>query len=118
MEKVCLVESEDWLKSCNVKKTDYHGGQLTGNDSRKLLQNTEKIENAIYAKAFSAFNDVVEACYGDDLSKDYVLKIPLLANAYNELKISIAPKIHAVVFHIEDLYSIHVSIDGMQMKTI
>ena len=68
MEKVCLAESEDWLKSCNVKKTDYHGGQLTGNDSRKLLRNTEKIKNAAYAKAFLVFNDVLEAHYGDNLS--------------------------------------------------
>ena len=43
MEKVCPEEVDEWLKSCNVKKTDYHGGQLTGNDSRKLLRNAHKI---------------------------------------------------------------------------
>ena len=30
-------ESENWLKSCNVKKEEYHGGSFAGNESRKLL---------------------------------------------------------------------------------
>ena len=66
----------------------------------------ERSEDAAYAKAFSAFNNIVEACYGDNLSSDYVSKIQFFAHAYNELKLSITPKIHAVLFHIEEFCSI------------
>ena len=100
-------ENETWTKSCNVKKTDYHGGQFTGNDCRKLLKNVDKIENPTgmvrnYVDAFDAFNDVVNACYGDQLMDDYVEKIKLFSIVYNKLRINITPKIHAVVYHIEE----------------
>ena len=103
-------DSEVWLKSCNVKKTDYHGGQFTGNDCRKLLKNVAKIPNPTgmvknYADAFTAFNDVVSSCYGDELQGDYVSMISSFATAYNRLGINITPKVHAVVFHVAEFCS-------------
>ena len=35
---------EDWLKLCNVKKVEYHGGKFEGNDSRALLKKVDQIE--------------------------------------------------------------------------
>ena len=105
------TESEKWLKSCNVKKTEYHGGQLTGNDSRRLLKNVSKINQPTgiikrYADAFIAFNDVVDSCYGDELKENYKTKIRLFAKAYQHLRINITPKVHAVIFHIEEFCSL------------
>ena len=34
-------QSEEWLKLCFVKKSDYHGGAFEGNDCRKLLKNID-----------------------------------------------------------------------------
>ena len=33
-------QGEDCLKSCFVKKSEYHGGSFEGNDCRKLLKNS------------------------------------------------------------------------------
>ena len=105
------MESETWLKSCNVKKTEYHGGQLTGNDCRTLLTNVSKIENPTgmikrYSDAFTAFNEVVVSCYGDKLEDNYVSKIKSFASAYQHLGINITPKVHAVIYHIEEFCSL------------
>ena len=104
-------QSETWLKSCNVKKSEYHGGQLTGNDCRQLLKNVSKIDNPTgmtkrYADAFTAFNDVVISCYGDQLKEDYVTKIKSFWSAYRHLGKNITPKVHAVIFHIEEFCSL------------
>ena len=40
-------DSEEWLKACNVKKEEYHGGSFAGNESRKLLQNVDHLEALI-----------------------------------------------------------------------
>ena len=42
MSKVWL-DSDDWLKFCYVKKTDYHGGALEGNGCRTLLKNVDHL---------------------------------------------------------------------------
>ena len=104
-------QSEEWLKACNVKKSEFHGGQFTGNDCRKLLKSVDKIKNSSaivkkYCNAFNAFNDVVISCYGDELKEDYISKINTFALAYQDLRINITPKIHAVVYHIKEFCSL------------
>ena len=104
-------ESEQWLKLCNVKKTDYQGGQFTGNDCRKLLNSVVKMPNPTgvvknYADAFDSFNQVVNSCYSDQLKEDYVERIRIFSRAYNRLGINITPKIHAVVFHVAEFCAI------------
>ena len=111
LEAVDDAKSKEWLKSCNVKKTEFHGGQFTGPDSRKLLKNVNKISDPSYkvekyCKAFNAFNEVVESCYGDELKDDYALKIKKFAAAYQDLRINITPKIHVVVYHIKEFCSL------------
>ena len=60
----------------------------------------------MYREAIKAFNDVVTAYYGDQLSDDYVSKIQTFASRYNSLQICITPKVHAVVFHIKEFCSL------------
>ena len=81
LEKV-WPESDRWLKACNVRKIDYHGGSFAGNESRFLLKNVVRLENIApnekvmsYVHAFRSFNEVVIACYGNQLSPDYMEKI-------------------------------------------
>ena len=47
-------------------------------------------------------HDVVTACYGRDLSSTYKADIEKFKSAYKALKISVTPKVHAVMFHIEE----------------
>ena len=91
MEKV-WPNSESWLNSCFIKKTEYHGGGLEGNDCRKLLQNVKKLEDLCPQKhqkfpvAFSSFNEVVSSCYGRNLKADYKEKISKFKDDYMRLK--------------------------------
>ena len=106
-------QSDDWLKSCFVrKKKDYHGGAFEGNGCRKLLKNIDNLkqicpeEHALFVDAFSTFNDVVSACYGSQLHPEYKAKIVEFKNAYLKLKVSVTPKVHAVFYHIEEFCSL------------
>ena len=105
-------ESEEWLRSCNVKKADYHGGKFEGNECRKLLDNVHKLTELCpadfspYVDAFEKLNDVVHSCYGNDLLPDYDLNINDFKDAFLQLKISVTPKVHAIFFHIEDFCSL------------
>ena len=104
-------ESEQWPKLCNVKKSDYQGGQFTGNDCRKLLNGVAKMPNPRgmvkkYADAFNSFNEVVSSCYGDELKDNYIERIQSFSLAYKRLGISFTPKIHAVIFHIPEFCAV------------
>ena len=95
-------ESERWLQSCNVKKTDYHVGSFAGNDSRALLKNTQILEDISpescteYVNAFKCFNKVVGACYGDELLSDFKNRIATFARSFLKLKMKVTPKVHTV----------------------
>ena len=59
-------DSKNWLKSCNVKKEDYHGGSFASNESRKLLKSNDRLEalsppssRTKFINAFKSFNQVV-----------------------------------------------------------
>lgn len=104
-------QSQDWLKACNVKKTEYHGESFEGNESRALLRNVDRLEELLpatdlkvrrYCIAFKSLNEVVGACYGYELHPDYKEKIKNFTNAYLALKIRVTPKVHAVMHHITD----------------
>ena len=110
LEKV-WPQSQDWLKACNVRKTEYHGGSFAGNDSRALLKKVNRLEELYpannpnaqkYSVAFNALNEVVGACYGYDLHPDFEGKIKKFTEAYLDLKISVTPKIHAVMHHVSE----------------
>ena len=103
-----------WLDACHVKKQDYHDGAFIGNDCRKLLKkvsvlremesrpkNTDK-----YVEAFESFNKVVGECFGNHLAPEYEESIQEFASKFKNLKISVTPKIHAVIHHVKEFCDI------------
>ena len=104
-------ESSVWSNSCYVHKTEYHGGCFEGNDCRKLLKNVNLLQERcpdefrMFANTFSLFNEVVVACFGDKLEENYKEAIADFTEAYMHLKISVTPKVHAVMFHVEEFCS-------------
>ena len=110
LEKV-WPRSEDWLKLCNVKKLEYHGGKFEGNNSRVLLKKVDQPENLcpsknmvkIFANVFKGLNDVVPACYGYELTADYVTKIKKFSRAYLNLGINATPKVHDVMHQVQEI---------------
>ena len=106
------LESERWLAACNVKKTDYHGGQFEGNDCRTLLNNVRTLEELCppqfsqFVATFDKFNEVVRSCYGSELLYNYDVTISEFKDEFMKLDISVTPKVHAVFFHIEEFCSL------------
>ena len=78
---------------------------MEGNDCRKILKNVDKLEERCppefnqYVKAFRRFNNVVEICYGYSLAENYKDIIQIFKTDFLKLKISITPKVHAVMYH-------------------
>ena len=76
--------------------------------AKELLNNVHKLQELCQQKhhnfvtAFSSVNDVVLSCYGYDLQPDYKSKIAKFKKDYLQLKISVARKVHAVYYHIEE----------------
>ena len=107
----CWPGSVAWSDACYVKKTEYHGGSFEGNDCRKLLKNINLLQERcpeefkMFAYAFSLFNDIVVACFGETLAENYKEVIAKFTQAYMQLNISITPKVHAVMFHVEEFCS-------------
>ena len=101
-------ECEKWSSRLHIKREQYHGGQFNGNDSRKLLQNIDKLEEICppqYEKFIStlkAFNDVVTSCYGRNLSSDFESTICKFRIEYKKLRINVTPKVHAVFHHVPE----------------
>ena len=99
---------QGWYQAINIKKSDYHGGCLEGNDCRKVLRKVESLKErcpdhlGVYVTVLKLFDTVVKDCFGSDLSKNYRKSIKNFSIAYRQLGISITPKVHAVLFHVED----------------
>ena len=92
-------ESENWLKSCNVKKEEYHGGSFAGNESRKLLKNIDRLEALSpppscgkFINIFKSFNEVVLSCYGAELHPEFKDKLAAFKKDFINLGISITPR--------------------------
>ena len=88
-------DCEEWLSACNVKKTDYHGGSFAGNESRSILKKVDRLQNLCpngnevvvkFVCASKNFDEVVSACYGDDLAPNFLEKIENFSKSYKKLK--------------------------------
>ena len=91
-------DSKNWLKLCNVKKEDCHGGSFASNESRKILKSIDRLEAlsppsscAKFINAFKLFNEVVSLYYGSE--PEFEDKVASFAKDYLKLGISVTPKI-------------------------
>ena len=89
------LDSNNWLKLCNVKKERYHSGSFAGNKSRKLLQSIDRLEAlrlpslCKFINTFKSFNQVVSSCYGSALHPEFEDNIATFAKDYMKLGISV-----------------------------
>ena len=98
-----------WLQSLNLYEVDYFGGKYEGDDCRKILRKISIITESFpphvsqLVHTIKLFNDVVNACFGYNLSKDFVNKINEFKRSYLRLNnVSVTPKVHAVIHHIPE----------------
>ena len=103
--------TEKWLLEIHIDQESYHGGAFTGNSAKKLLNNISKREEIAeeemeicqpFIDAFKAFEKVVDACFGMELTDGFQNSIQEFHDAYMKLNIPVTPKVHVVLFHLPE----------------
>lgn len=99
----------EWAKACHVQRQITYGSSgFNGNSCKILLEKVDVLRQKCslswlkFVKVFEDFKSVVTACFGNDLHSNYKEKIATFRRSYIDLNVSITPKVHAVLFHIED----------------
>ena len=59
-----------------------------------------------YAKVLKLFDNVVKSCFGYELIENYQDAIQQFRIGYMNLNISVTPKVHAVMYHVEEFCSL------------
>ena len=118
-ENGCSITTESWSKPLNLIRSEHHGGQFTGENCVKLLENTKALNQLLktagalsvggpIGKCLEAFNTVRKSCFGQTCSPTYKIDIQNFAHAYLDLKLpTIIPKVHCVVVHVPQFLELH-----------
>ena len=79
------THAPEWLALLHIQQQPFHGGQLAGNECRKLLKNLDALERLAQQHSFfpavpfidtlRKFNGVVHACFGNTLDYSYAEKL-------------------------------------------
>ncbi len=109
--------AKEWPTLLHIQLQPYHGGHFAGNECHKLLQNIDILQRlAEKACAYQAlgfietlrnFRDVVNACFGSALQRDFKEKIEKFRTSYLFLPITVTPKVHAVFYHVAEFVEKH-----------
>ena len=112
-------DAVDWPRILHLLREKYHH-DFEGNQCRALLkkvnllvglviEDSEKHPEKDYethpAKVFidvlKALDNLVAGCFGKTLCTDYAQRIKVFAESYDECKISITSKVHAIKVHLD-----------------
>ena len=116
-----------FMKSNGIKWCEYRPQTFEGNQARKMVKFSHKLEvearkipdklsalkSIQFARTLRLFNDVVIACFGQDLVGDYVSMIGKFEEQYRMLGISITPKAHLVFTHLEQFLKLKGETTGL-----
>ena len=119
IEKAIGEGGADWmtaaLATVNITQTHFQGRKsLDGNDARKILKETKKLEEAAASlpedskekvmaalRVMKSFDVVVESCFQNEIAGDYEAAIKEFCQLYRALPgITFPPKFHLVESHI------------------
>lgn len=111
------IEMMQWAASHNCSP-DAANGDFNGNSSKKLLSHVSDLKSIVcadlhyYVNVLSAFNLVVEACFGYDLADEWEERFDhldyLLKKSKNEGKpITYFPSLHILMKHVPKFLSFH-----------
>ncbi len=103
---------EKWAKEHNIVREEYRGGTMEGNKCRTLLKKAVDLgkelpdKYRVFAVALHRFSKVVTSCFGKDLvlvdNKAYEQLILEFHEVYLACRISMTPKVHAVIMHVPE----------------
>ena len=103
-----------FMKSNNINWCAYYPGTFKGNQTRKFLRLSKKLlseaeglptakigeRTADIIKTLVKFDQVVVACFGQELDPDFRACIKDFEKFYRSLGISVMPKVHCVFEHV------------------
>ena len=108
-----LVNLEQFEKSINVTRSEYHGGQFEGNECLKILKNVEKLEQIVNNHEFKPFIDAIwfirlidELVNKQEFEPQIREVIRAFKDTYiilmNNFHITMTNKIHIICDHLPD----------------
>ena len=119
IEKAIGKTGSDWMTAAlsplGITQTHFQGRKsLDGNDARKILRETDKLEKAAASlpeesrdkvmaalRVMKSFDAVVESCFQNEIAGDYEAAIKEFCQLYRALPgITFPPKFHLVEAHI------------------
>ena len=118
------THAPEWLALLHIQQQPFLGGQLAGNERRKLLKNADVLERLAQQHSFfpsvpfidtlRKFNGVVHACFSNTLYYSYAEKIEQFRVSYLQLQgTTITPEVHAVIHHVPQFIQRHNSSLGI-----
>ena len=105
-----------FMKTNNISWCSYQPGTFEGNQARKLLRSSKNLlseteglpstmigeKTADMVRTLVKFDQVVVACFGQDLDPCFRASIKEFENLYRSLGISVTPKVHCVFQHVTE----------------
>ena len=89
-----------------MNRFDYVHSKLDGPNLNTVFYRLDSLEVHVherfqnFVQCLKSFDLVKKACFGKDLSEDWLEKIRAFENSYRSLGISITPKAHCVFFEV------------------
>merc|ERR1712115_181676 len=111
-----------WASKALCKREPYHGGEFEGNQCKKLLDNTQYLEDSFgnpqifemtpFINSLKSFNKIRVGCFNANyLAPNYKELVDQFRNDYMVLvenfNVSIPSKVHEVFCHVTDWYDRH-----------
>ena len=110
----------EWPQHALASMKPYHGGTFQGNECKTLLENLDFLQNLAekhgnfeaiaFVDTFRAFNSVRKSCFGTELADNFKQALSDFRSSVLSLQmfgLSITPKIHMVIHHVEDWVTRH-----------
>ena len=95
-----------WAEQQGIRRADYRGGTLEGNQCRAVLKNAGLLTEALprnlkpLGHLLIKFNAIVKACFGMELDAGFAKALHDFKEAFTSSGIPITPKVHAVFDHV------------------
>ncbi len=101
-------KANEWAQRNGIAKAEYYGGCLEGNHCRQVLLKAPLLCKELpqhlkqFAWTLNSFNDVRQSCFGQTLKPNFGDCIDRFKQKYQELSLTITPKIHVVFDHVRE----------------
>ena len=119
---------DTYLKQQALVRASYHGQQhLEGNKSLMFLKRLDCLEKELskldkeilaesekFVKAFRSFFEVVKGCFGQEVLQSFKNDLKTFKHDYLALGISITPKVHILIEHVETFLDMKASFSGVR----